>query len=109
VQELSKELQQTLATMRHKKRTFAVLKTLAQHLDAYVSSTKPPQTEQRMEQQRVMNTIPHGLSPGIQRVSNAQGTTMANNPTSTRVLQTKARTHLGKTQANTLGALPKIT
>jgi hypothetical protein len=34
---------------------------------------------------------------------------MANNPTSTRVLQTKAHTHLRKTQANTPGALPKIT
>jgi hypothetical protein len=81
---------------------------LAQHLDAYISGTTPPQTEQRVEQQRVMDTTPHGLSPGIQRVSDAQGTTMANNPTSTRVLQTKARTHLCKTQANTPGALPKI-
>ncbi len=90
VQELSTELQETLATMRHKKHTLAVLKMLAQHLDAYVSSTMPPQTEQRVEQQRVMDTTPHGLSPGIQRVSDAQGTTMANNPTSARVLQTKS-------------------
>jgi hypothetical protein len=101
VQELSTELQETLATMKHKKCTFAILNTLAQHLNVYVSSTTPPQTEQRVEQQRVMDTTPHGLSPGIQRVSDAQGTTMANNPTSTRVLQTKARTHLRKTQANT--------
>jgi hypothetical protein len=56
-----------------------------------------------------MDTTPHGLSPIIQRVPNAQGTTMANNPTSTWVLQTKARTHLCKTRANTPGALPKIT
>ncbi len=109
VQELSTELQETLATMRHKKCTFAILKMLAQHLDAYVSGTTPPQTEQRVEQQRVMATTPHGLSPGIQRVSNAQSTTMANSPTSTWVLQTKACTHLRKTQANTPGALPKIT
>ncbi len=109
VQELSTEFQETLATMRLKKCTFAVLKTLAQHLNAYVSGTMPPQTEQRVKQQRVMDTTPHGLSPGIQRVSDAQGTTMANNPTSTQVLQTKARTHLRKTRANTPGALPKIT
>jgi hypothetical protein len=102
VQELSTELQETLATMRHKKRTFAILKMLA------LFCTTPPQTEQRVEQQRVMDTTPHGLFPGIQRVSNAQGTTMANNPTSTQVLQTKARTHLHKTQANNPGALPKI-
>jgi hypothetical protein len=109
VQELSTELQETLATMKHKKCTFAIVKMLAQHLDAYVSSTTLPQTEQRVEQQRVINTTPHGLSPGIQRVSDAQGTTMANNPTSTRVIQTKACTHLRKTRANTPGALPKIT
>jgi hypothetical protein len=109
MQELSTELQETLTTMGRKKRTFAVSKMLAQHLNAYVSGTMPPQTEQRVEQQRVMNTTPHDLSPGIQRVTNAQGTTMANNPTSTQVLQTKACTHLRKTQANTLGALPKIT
>jgi hypothetical protein len=109
VQEMSTEFQETLATMRHKKHTFAELKMLTQHLDAYVSGTMPPQTEQRVEQQRVMDTTPHGLSPGIQRVSDAQGTTMANNPTSTRVLQTKARTHLHKPRANNPGALPKIT
>jgi hypothetical protein len=82
---------------------------LAQHLDAYVSGTTPPQMEQRMEQQKVMVIALHVHSPGIQRMTNAQGTTMANNPTSTRVLQTKACTHLRKTRANTPGALPKIT
>jgi hypothetical protein len=97
VQELSTELQETLATMGRNKRTFAVLKTLAQHLDAHVSGTTPPQIEQRMKQQRGMDIAPHELSPGIQRVTNAQGTTMANNPTFTRVLQTKARTHLRNT------------
>jgi hypothetical protein len=50
VQELSTELQEILATMRCKKRT--LLKTLAQHLDAYVSGTMPPQTEQRVEQKK---------------------------------------------------------
>ncbi len=97
MQELSTKLQETLATMGCKKHTFAVLKTLAQHLDAYVSGTTPPQMEQRMEQQRMMNIAPHELSPGIQRVTDAQGTTMANNPTSTWIFQTKARTHLRKT------------
>jgi hypothetical protein len=89
--------------------TFTVLKMLSKHLDAYVSGTMPPQMEQRMEQQRVMDITLHGLSPGIQKVTNAQGTTMANNPISTWVLQTQACTHLRKTQANTPGALPKIT
>ncbi len=81
---------------------------LAQHLDAFVSGITLPQMEQRMEQQRVMDIAPHELSPGIQRVADAQDTTMANNPTSTRVLHTKACTHLCKTQANTPGVLPKI-
>jgi hypothetical protein len=64
VQELSTELQETLATMGRKKRTFAILKTLAQHLDAYISGTTLPQLEQRMEQ-RVMDFAPHELSPWI--------------------------------------------
>jgi hypothetical protein len=58
VQELSMELQQTLATMGCKKRTFAIFKKLAKHLNAYVSSTMPPQPNHRVEQgaeQRVMN------------------------------------------------------
>jgi hypothetical protein len=88
VQELSTELQVTLATMECKNCIFAILKTLAQHLEVYASGTTPPQMEQRIEQQRVMDIAPHELSPGIKRVTNAQGTTMANNPTSTRVLQT---------------------
>jgi hypothetical protein len=94
--------------MECKNHIFAILKTLAQHLEVYASGTMPPQMEQRIKQQRVMDITPHELSPGIERVTNAQGTTMANNPPSTRVFQTKARTHLHKTQANTLGALPKI-
>jgi hypothetical protein len=65
MQELSTELKETLATIGCKKHTFAALKMLAQHLNAYVSSTTPPQMEQRVEKQRVMDTTPHGLSPGI--------------------------------------------
>jgi hypothetical protein len=42
VQELSTEFQETLAAMRYKKRTFALLKVLAQHLDAYVLAQRHP-------------------------------------------------------------------
>jgi hypothetical protein len=89
------------------RRTYAVLKMLAQHLDAYVSGTAPPQLDQQ-NKQRVVDIATPTFPPGIQRVSNACGTPLTNNPTSTRILQTKPRTHLRKTQANTPGALPKI-
>jgi hypothetical protein len=46
VQELSTELQETLAKMGRTRRTYTVLKMLAQHLDVYVSGTAPPQLEQ---------------------------------------------------------------
>ncbi len=90
------------------KRTSAILKTLAQHLDAYVSGTAPQQLEQRREQ-RVIDIAPPTFPPGIQRLSNACGTPLANNPTSMRILQTKPQTHLCETRANTPGALPQIT
>jgi hypothetical protein len=47
--------------------------------------------------------------PGIQRVSNTPITPMANNLTSTRVLQTKEMTHQCTTRQNTPEELPKIT
>ncbi len=107
IQELFTELQEILAKLGCTRRTYAVLKTLGQHLDAYVSGTAPPQLEQRNEQ-RVVDIAPTTFPAGIQRVSNACGTPLTNNPTSMRILQTKPRTHLRKTQANTPGALPKI-
>ncbi len=96
VQELSTKLQETLAKMGHTRCTYVVLDLLAQHLDAYVSGTAPPQLEQWNEQ-RVVDIAPPTFPPGIQRVSNACGTPLTNNPTSTRILQTKPRTHLCKT------------
>ncbi len=107
VQELSTKLQETLAKMGRTRHTYAVLKTLVQHLDTYVSSTAPPQLEQRNEQ-RVVDIAPPTFPLEIQRVSDACGTPLTNNPTSTRILQTKPQTHLCKTRANTPGALPKI-
>ncbi len=108
VQELSTKLQETLAKIGCTRHTYAVLKTLAQHLDAYVSGTAPPQLEQR-NKQRVVDIAPPTFPPGIQRVSDACGTPLTNNPTSTHILQTKPRIHLRKMQANTPGVLPKIT
>ncbi len=108
IQELSTELQETLAKLGCTRHTYAILKTLAQYLNAYVSGTAPPQLEQRNEQ-RVVDIAPPTFPPGIQRVSNACGTPLTNNPTSTCILQNKLQTHLCKTQANTPGVLPKIT
>ncbi len=90
VQELLTELQDTLATMGHKQRTLATLRTLAQHLDAYVSGTPSPppvHREPSMESQRVINIVDTTTVPGIQRASNAPATRLANNPTKKRILQ----------------------
>ncbi len=66
VQELSTKLQDTLATTGRKKRTCTILKTLTQHLDAYVSSTPPPQPAQRVDErveQRVVDIVQLNNSP----------------------------------------------
>jgi hypothetical protein len=52
---------------------------------------------------------PPAIHQGIQRVTDTCHTPLANNPTSTSVLQTAPQTHLQETQANIPGALPKIT
>ena len=112
VQELADELQATLATMQYKRCTSAVLNTLAQQLNAYVSGTTPSLPKQRVEQkvkdQQMIHNGPTLIPPGIQRVSDAQPAPVANNPTSTRVLHKAARTHQRTTQSNTPGALPRI-
>jgi hypothetical protein len=55
----------------------------------------PPAPEQRVgdEGQRVLANIGQEECPAIQRVSSASPTMLANNSTSKRVLQAKARTH----------------
>jgi hypothetical protein len=112
VKELLKGLQDTLATMGHKQCTLATLRTLAQHLDAYVSGTPPLPLvcqESSGESQRATNTVNTTTSQGIQRVSNSRATRMANNPTLRRALQAAPRTHQRTTRASTPGALPIIT
>jgi hypothetical protein len=67
VQELSTKLQETLAKIGRTRHTYAVLKTLAQHLDVYVSSTAPPQLEQQNKQRVVdiaLPTFPPGIKNG---------------------------------------------
>ena len=96
VQELLMELQDTLATMGRKQRTDATLYILAQHLDAYVSGTLPPppvHQEPSTESQRVINIVDTTTIPGIQRVSNAPATRLANNPTAKCILQAALHTH----------------
>ena len=81
VQELLMELQDTLATKGCKQCTLATLRTLAQHLDAYVSGTLPPppvHQEPSAESQRVINIVDTTTFPGIQRVSDAPATRLAN-------------------------------
>ena len=76
-QELSMELQDTLTTMGHKQRILATLRTLAQHLNEYVSDTPPlPPVHQEpsAESQRVNNIVNAATSPGVQRVRNAPAT-----------------------------------
>ena len=112
VQELSTELQDTLATMGRKQGTMATLSTFAQHLDAYVSGTPPPppvHQEPSAESQRVIDIVDTATSPRIQRVNNEPATWLANNPTPKRLLQAAPHTHQRTTRANTHGALPNIT
>ncbi len=107
VVELSTELQDTLTTLPRTACTSAVVTTLARHIDAYVLGTVPPSSR---EEQRVdMVSPPPAIHQGIQRVTDTCHTPLANNPTSTRVLQTAPQTHLREMRANIPGALPKIT
>ena len=112
VQEPADELQTTVVAMRCKRHTTNVLQTLAKHMDAYVSGEPLPllehQVEQRVEKQRVLDIPTPPVSPEIQRVGTAHRTPLANNQTSTRVLQSAAGTHLLSTCAYTPGALPPI-
>ena len=60
---LADELQATLATMQRKRHTSAILKTLAQHLDAYVTGTPPLLPKQRVEDQEMINNSPIPIPP----------------------------------------------
>ena len=103
VRELSAELQENMVTVGRIGRTVCVLKMLAQHLNAFFNGTPPPNPEQRLNDHGNQIAI-----PDIQRVSDAPPTMMANNPTSTRILQTGTRTHQCTTWRNTHGVLPQI-
>jgi hypothetical protein len=116
VQELSSKLQHNLFALSRKQRNMMVIKSLARHLDAYITGTLIPPQEQMaeerveaVEQQRVMDIIPITTNPAIQRVSNTPVIPTTNNPTATRILQTKMRTHQCHTCNNMPGVLPKIT
>jgi hypothetical protein len=105
------EVQENLLTVRRKAKTLKVLKLLAQHLNAYISRNSPPVPEQRVErgEQRVITNTGQEACPAIQKVKNSPPSMLANNPTTKRVLQSRARTHQCTTQRNTPGGLPKIT
>jgi hypothetical protein len=112
VKELSKELQTTLNKMACKYLNIDVMKTLARHLNAYITGTLLPAPEQVMEQRvvvllthRVNNNANPPTYPNIQMVSNTLITPLANNPTSEQVLQMISRTHQHLTWHNTPGAV----
>jgi hypothetical protein len=112
VKELADKLQQTLATMCRKKLTLATLKTLEEHVNAYITGNPPPQPPQPLEQrvqQRVIDVTTQSLPPFLQRVCTPLVTALANNPTAPRKLQTTKHTHKHNTQANTQGLLSHIT
>jgi hypothetical protein len=112
MKELSEELQQTLATMRHKKCTLATLERLTDYINAYIAGNllpQPPQLLEQRVQQRVIDVTPQSFSPILERVSTPLVTASANNPTTPRKLQTTKCTHKCKMQANTPGLLQRIT
>jgi hypothetical protein len=69
-----------------------VLKLLAHHLDTYITSTPPPEQEQRVKE-RVEERVPTIDGPAtmqeIQRVSDALPKMIANGLTFKRVMHTK--------------------
>ncbi len=90
--------------------TVLVLRTLAQHLDAFVSRNHLPtptttQVSVPLEEERV-TPIVSPQPPPYQRVTAAPANPLANNPTAPCILRAKPHTHQLKTRANTPGALP---
>jgi hypothetical protein len=85
---------------------------LTEHVNAYIAGNllpQPPQLLEQMVQQRVIDVATQSFSPILQRVSTPPATSLANNPTAPRKLQTTKHTHKRNTQANTQGLLPGIT
>ncbi len=89
MKELSNELQTNISTLACKQRNVEVLKTLARHLDAYITSAPLPTPVQQEEQrgdlvltQRVGNAAHPLTHPDIQRVSGNPVMLLANNPMS---------------------------
>ena len=116
VNELADEIALTIPKLSRRARTLDAIRTLAQHLDAYISGTPvpvpPPVVVIQPEEQRV----PPLLQPEEQRViaplrptTSAPKPVAANNPTGKRALRTTKRTHQRTTRANTPGRLPAIT
>ncbi len=115
VNELANEMKLTIPKLTRRGRTLDTLRTLSQHLDAYVSGTPLPATPPTEllppENQRVTPL----LQPEEQRViaplrtaTSAPQTIATNNPTGKRALRTTKRTHQRSTRANTPGRLPAI-
>ena len=115
INELASEMTSTIPKLSRRARTIDTLRTLAQHLDAYVSGAPlplpPPITVLPPEEQRV----PPLPQPEEQRViaplrpaTSTPATIAANDPTGKRALRTTKRTHKRTTRANTPGRLPSI-
>jgi hypothetical protein len=111
VQELATELKKPLQNMTRWEQTFSVLRTLAQHLDAFASGNPLVPIQQQLigplEEQRVI-PITTPPQPPLQRVTAAPPTLLANNHTAPCILRTKPWAHLQNTRNNTPGALPHI-
>ncbi len=111
VHKLATELKALFQNVMRREQTLSVLRTLAQHLNAFASRTPLVPIQQQLvrppEEQRVIpiTTLPQ---PPLQRVTTAPPTLLANNPTAPCILRTKPRAHLQNTRNNTPGALPHI-
>ncbi len=118
VNELSEQMQDALTKLTQRKQMLTILRTLALHLDAFISRTPLPRTptsEEPPEEQRVVplqqteeQRVITFQEPPLQQESTAPPTILANNPTAPCILQTKPRTHQQKKRANTPSALPAI-
>jgi hypothetical protein len=92
VKELSNELQDTFPKATERERTLSVLRTLAQHLDAFISGTSLPSlpvVTLPQDKQRVTSTPPGGeqmIKTPLQRMPTTTTTLLANNPTAPQIL-----------------------
>jgi hypothetical protein len=97
VNKLAAELKDTLKQVSRRARMLTILRTLAHHLNKFVSRFPPPSpaittVTVPLEEQRVIPSL-SPQPPPLQRVTTALAMILANNPTAPCALHAKTLTH----------------